>query len=70
MRSRDGIVENWELLTEDEAIEAAIEKHSKDPITSIAYCAIEVSGNADDPEYRFWFDLFLRLSKKDHIGWA
>ncbi|WP_245446337.1 hypothetical protein [Mesorhizobium kowhaii] len=50
VRSHDGVVENWELLTEDEAIEAAIDKHGKDPTTSVAYCAMEVSGNADDPE--------------------
>lgn len=38
--------------------------------TSVAYCALEVSGNGENPEYRLWFDLFLRLSKKDHVGWA
>nr|WP_292657906.1 hypothetical protein [Mesorhizobium sp.] len=55
---------------DDEAIEAAIEKHGKDPTTSVAYCVMEMYGNADDPEFRFWFNLFLRLSKKDHVGWA
>ncbi|WP_412177450.1 hypothetical protein [Mesorhizobium sp. YC-39] len=50
MRSHDGVVGNWALLTEDEAIEAAIEKHSKDPTTSVAYWALEASGNGDDPD--------------------
>lgn len=69
-RIQDGVVEGWELLADDEAIEDAIERHGKDPCTSVAYCALEVSGSREDPEFRFWFDLFLRLSKKDHIGWA
>ncbi|RWO61965.1 MAG: hypothetical protein EOS17_32780 [Mesorhizobium sp.] len=64
------VVEGWQGLTDDEAIEAATEKHGKDPSTSVAYCTFEASGNPDDPEYRFWFDLFLKLSKKDHVGWA
>ncbi|ESX15008.1 hypothetical protein [Mesorhizobium sp. LSJC264A00] len=55
---------------DDEAIEAATEKHGKDLVTSVAYCAFEASGNPDDPEYRFWVNLFLKLSKKDHVGWA
>ncbi|MBM2716211.1 hypothetical protein JQK88_34650 [Mesorhizobium caraganae] len=56
--------------TEDEAIETAMEQHGKDATTSVAYCALEASGNREDPEYRFWFDLFLRLLKRDHVGWA
>ncbi|TIQ41831.1 MAG: hypothetical protein E5X49_16925 [Mesorhizobium sp.] len=64
------VVEGWQELTDDEAIEAATEKHGKDLATSVAYCAFEASGNPDDPEYRFWVDLFLKLSKKDHVGWA
>ncbi|TIU62028.1 MAG: hypothetical protein E5W25_27725, partial [Mesorhizobium sp.] len=44
--------------------------HGKDLATSVAYCAFEAFGNPDDPEYRFWVDLFLKLSKKNHVGWA
>lgn len=44
----------WELVTEDEAIEAAIARHGKDPTTSVACCAFELSGHdKDDPDYRF-----------------
>ncbi|MER9580949.1 hypothetical protein [Mesorhizobium sp. M0276] len=66
----DRVVEDWETLTDGEAIEAATERHGKDPTTSVADCAFEVSGRGEDPEYRFWFDLFLRLLKNDHVGWA
>lgn len=39
----------WELVTEDEAIEAAIAR--KDPTTSVACCAFELSGHdKDDPD--------------------
>nr|WP_157866255.1 hypothetical protein [Mesorhizobium japonicum] len=68
--NHDSVVKGWEGLADGEAIEAATHRHGKDPITSVAYCAFEASGNGEDPEYRFWFDLFLRLSKKDHVGWA
>ncbi|MER9253971.1 hypothetical protein NKI59_19480 [Mesorhizobium sp. M0598] len=44
----------WELVTEDEAIEAAITRHGKDPTTSVVCCAFELSGHdKDDPDYRF-----------------
>ncbi|RVJ32804.1 hypothetical protein CN180_33600 [Sinorhizobium medicae] len=35
---------------------------------SVAYCALEAwwSGHA---EYRFWFGIFLKLAKREHIGW-
>ncbi|RUW31142.1 MAG: hypothetical protein EOS31_12065 [Mesorhizobium sp.] len=64
------IVEGWQGLTEDEAIEGATEKHGKDLVTSVAYCAFEAFGNPNDPEYPFWVDLFLKLLKRDHVGWA
>ncbi|MBZ9740607.1 hypothetical protein [Mesorhizobium sp. CO1-1-4] len=64
------IVEGWQILDDGEAIRAAVEKHGKDATTSVAYCGLEVAGNLEDAEYRFWFDLFLRLSKRDHVGWA
>ena len=70
MGNHDSIVLGWEVLTDDEAIEAAIDKYGKDPTTSVAYCAFEASGSRDGPEYRFWFDLFLKLVKKAHVGWA
>ncbi|TGT44567.1 hypothetical protein [Mesorhizobium sp. M8A.F.Ca.ET.165.01.1.1] len=63
-------MEEWELLAEDEAIETAVELHGKDATTSVAYCALGTSGNREDPEYRFWITLFLRLVKRDHVGWA
>lgn len=67
MRIHDGVFGGWEFLAEDEAIDAAIEKYGKDPTTSVAYCAFETRGG---PEHRFWFDLFLKLAKSDHVGWA
>lgn len=70
MGKHDRVVIGWEVLTDDEAIEAAIDRHGKDPTTSVAYCTFETSGKRDDPEYRFWLDLFLKLVKKGHVGWA
>ncbi|MHC2301543.1 hypothetical protein ACVJBD_005809 [Rhizobium mongolense] len=70
MENHDSVVMAWEVLTDEEAIEAAIEKHGKDPTTSVAYCAFEAAGSRDGPEYRFWFDLFLKLVKQAHVGWA
>ncbi|KAA3448639.1 hypothetical protein C7I87_20870 [Mesorhizobium sp. SARCC-RB16n] len=70
MKNYVSTFEGWETLTDEEAIEAATEKHAKDPKTSVAYCAFEVSGNRGNSEYLFWFNLFLKLSQKDHIGWA
>lgn len=64
MKNHVSTIEGWETLGVDEAIEAATERHGKDPVTSVAYCAFEASGNDKNPEYRFWFDLFLRLSKR------
>lgn len=61
---------DWELMSEEEAIEAAIDEHGKDATTSVAYCALEASAGAETPEYRFWFDLFLKLQKREHVGWA
>jgi hypothetical protein len=60
----------WEVLTEDEAIDAAIDKYGKDPTTSVAYCAFEGLDDRGGPEHRFWFDLLLKLVKADHAGWA
>jgi hypothetical protein len=62
VRNHDSEVRGWEILTEDEAIDAAIEKYGKDPTTSVAYCAFEALDNRDGPEHRFWFDLFLKLA--------
>lgn len=70
VENHDSVVMAWEVLTDEEAIEAAIEKHGKDPTTSVAYCAFEAAGSRDGPEYRFWFDLFLKLVKQAHVGWA
>ncbi len=70
MRNHDSVIDGWEVLTEDEAIDAAIDKYRKDPTTSVAYCTFAADDGRKGPEYRFWFDLFLKLSKADHVGWA
>jgi phosphoribosylformimino-5-aminoimidazole carboxamide ribonucleotide (ProFAR) isomerase len=57
------VIEGWEVFTEGEAIEAAIDKFGKDPMTSVVYCAIAADGVRKSPEFRFWFDLFLKLEK-------
>jgi len=51
--NHDSVVNRWEVLTDDEAIDAAIDKYGKDPTTSVAYCAF---ATLDDrgPEHRFW----------------
>jgi hypothetical protein len=70
MRNHDSAIRAWEVLTEDEAIDAAIDKYGKDPTTSVAYCAFEALDDSGGPEHRFWFDLFLKLVKSTHVGWA
>ena len=57
------VIEGWEFFTEDEAIEAAIDKFGKDPMTSVVYCALAADDGRKPPEFRFWFDLFLKLEK-------
>ncbi|AEH82565.1 hypothetical protein [Sinorhizobium meliloti] len=37
---------------------------------SIAYCALEAYDGRENDEYRFWFGLFLKLAKREHVGWA
>lgn len=62
---------NWQDLTEEDAIEAAVAEHGKDPTASVAYCALGAyDGNSDGEEYRFWFRLFLKLAKGKRVGWA
>lgn len=70
VRIHDSVIRGWEFLAEDEAIDAAIDKYGKDPTTSVAYCAFEALDNRGGPEHRFWCDLFLKLVKADHVGWA
>ncbi len=60
----------WQDLTEEDAIETAVAEHGKDPTASVAYCALEAYGGRDSKEYRFWFGLFLKLAKRDYVGWA
>lgn len=60
----------WEAMSDEEAIEFAIDEHGKDATTSVAYCGLEAKLNGDSPESRFWFDLFMKLQKQNHVGWA
>ncbi|RWQ16300.1 hypothetical protein [Mesorhizobium sp.] len=60
----------WGVLAEEEAIDAAVDKYGKDRTTSVAYCAFEALGDQRGPEHRFWFNLFLKLAKSNHVGWA
>jgi hypothetical protein len=69
-QNHDSVIDGWEALTEDEAIEAAIDKFGKDPTTSVAYCAFAANNGWKPPEYRFWFDLFLKLVIQAHVGWG
>ncbi|WP_342588914.1 hypothetical protein [Phyllobacterium sophorae] len=64
------VIEGWEVFTEEEAINAAIDKYRKDPLTSVAYCAFAADDGRKPPEYRFWFDLFLKLEKTGSSGVA
>lgn len=45
-------------------------KYGQDPTTWVAYGAFEAFGDPRGLEYRFWFDLFLKLAKSEHVGWA
>ncbi|MEI9429194.1 hypothetical protein O7B34_15890 [Mesorhizobium sp. Cs1299R1N3] len=60
----------WKFVSEDEAIDAAVSEYGKDQTTSVACCAFVAQGDSDRAGYRFWFDLFLKLAKSDHAGWA
>ncbi len=64
------VILGWETFSEDEAVDAAIDEFGRDPTTSVAYCAFAASGARDSAEYRFWFDLFMKLEKASHVGWA
>jgi hypothetical protein len=35
-----------------------------------AYCAFAADNGWKPHEYRFWFDLFLKIVKQAHVGWA
>ncbi|WP_292669136.1 hypothetical protein [Mesorhizobium sp.] len=70
MTNTTPVIVGWELLAEDEAVDAAIDEFGQDPTTSVAYCALASYGQLDGAEYRFWFDLFLKLEKSSHVGWA
>ena len=70
MTTDGDVIDGWQFMTEDEAIEAAIEEFGERETTSVAYCALMARGNGDGTEYRFWFDLFLKLEKASHTGWA
>ena len=63
-------ISEWEYLTEEEAIEAAVERYGRDPLTALAYCALETNVGWETPEYRFWCTLFIKLDKERHVGWA
>ncbi|AEG06537.1 hypothetical protein CN128_33175 [Sinorhizobium meliloti] len=58
---------DWRKLTEEDAIHTAVDEHGKDA-TDISSLLRKRSG-VDTPEYRFWFGLFLKLAKREHIGW-
>lgn len=66
----DSVITGWQHFAEDEAISAAIDRYRKDQATSVAYCAFEAFDDPVGAEYRFWFDLFLKLAKSEHVGWA
>jgi hypothetical protein len=61
---------DWQDLTEEDAIEVAVAEHGKNPTASVAYCAFEAYDGRDSEECRFWFGLFLKLGKREHVGWA
>lgn len=31
---------------------------------------LEANDGRDSEEYRFWFGLFLKLAKRERVGWA
>lgn len=41
---------DWQNMSEEEAIEAAIDEHGKDATTSVAYCALEANTGMESPE--------------------
>lgn len=63
-------ISGWEYLSEDDAIEEAVERHGRDPLTSVAFCTLETHLGWETPEYRFWCDLFIKMIKEEHVGWA
>ena len=60
----------WQDLTQKDAIEAAIAEHGRDATTSVAYCALETYDGRESDEFRFWFGIFLKLARREHVGWA
>jgi hypothetical protein len=69
MSTDDAIIDGWQSVSDAEAIEAAVDRHGKDGTTSVAWCTLEAWLNRG-PEYRFWMDLFLKLTQQAHVGRA
>lgn len=61
---------DWESMSDEEAIAAAIDEHGEDARLSVAYCGLEAKFNGDASESRFWFNIFMKLQKQEHVGWA
>lgn len=70
MTDRNPVIVGWESFSDDEAVDAAVDEFGRDPTTSVAYCALAAYDQRGADEYRFWFDLFLKLVKGSHVGWA
>ncbi|MBB6303506.1 hypothetical protein [Rhizobium leucaenae] len=68
--SRDYVdIENWNSLTEAEAVDAAIKKYGKDGATSVSWCTLEAWFDRG-PEYTFWFNLLQKLANQEPGGRA
>ncbi|MCO5965853.1 hypothetical protein [Sinorhizobium meliloti] len=61
---------DWRDLTEEAAINTAVDEQGKDASISVACCALEAYKGVDTPEYRFWYGLFLKLATREPLGWA
>ncbi|MBD9592662.1 hypothetical protein IB270_07440 [Ensifer sp. ENS05] len=58
-------------MSDDEAVAAAMEEHGEeDARLAIAYAGLTAKFNGETGEATFWFGVFIRLQKKEHVGWA
>lgn len=58
----------WQTMSDEEAIAAAMDEHGEESRLSVAYAGLAAKFNGDASESRFWFNIFMKLQKQEHVG--
>lgn len=56
----------WSGADSDTAMELAVELYGKEAVTAAAWCAFAAWSECRQEDYRFWFDIFKRLTGAGH----